>query len=505
MSTALAEDRLIGQVVAGRYEVLRRIGKGGMGSIYEVRHQRLQRNFALKTLSEDLAQNTEALARFRREADIIARLRHPNIVEVVDWEDLPGGIPCIVMELLRGEPLSARIKREKQLSWETIALVGDRICSALAVAHKAGVVHRDLKPENIFLHVDDAGEARPKLLDFGVSKVHNSLTIATADERLLGTPAYMSPEQADGIQAEIGPASDVWAVGAILFEMAAGQPAFQGPSVPSLLYQVCHGKPLELKGLRGNVPAAFLQVIADAMTRSNRRIRSADVLRARLRHAFSELPEIRYEETLEFELSDILDVEHEGTATTISSSAGQSIASTGPQRSGRRTPLLVAGLVAATAAAILVVQLNGNESRSVAPTPRAAAAPAPAPTPSPVVTAPAQPKSIQISITSTPPGAVVYRAVDGVRIGETPFSGTYKRGDGFAEFQLRLEGYELASISLPTTADGTREVALQKLVAKKQSRTAKKRTKKKRTKKKRSGTKKKPSGLGDGTINPFGN
>src|SRR5262249_38747262 len=153
-------------------------------------------SFALKTLTAEAAEDFEVLVRFRREAEIVAKLRHPNIVEVVDWDNVDG-VPYLVMEYLRGEPLKTRIQRGP-LAWPDLALIADQMMSALAVAHRAGVVHRDLKPENIFLTRDDSGEERAKLLDFGISKLRDSKTFATTDARLLGTPAYMAPEQAEG-------------------------------------------------------------------------------------------------------------------------------------------------------------------------------------------------------------------------------------------------------------------------------------------------------------------
>src|SRR6185503_1822821 len=127
-----------------------------------------------------------------------------------------------------------------QLAWPQLARVADQVLAALSIAHANGIVHRDLKPQNIFLAQDDSGDERVKLLDFGVSKVRDSKSLVTTDARLLGTPAYMSPEQSEGRADDIGTHTDVWAVGTILQEMATGEMAFGGPSLPSVLYKVCH-------------------------------------------------------------------------------------------------------------------------------------------------------------------------------------------------------------------------------------------------------------------------
>ena len=150
-------DPLIGKIVGGRYQVIRLIAHGGMGDVYELRHQRVNRTFALKTLARELLNNPQSLQRFRREADVVASFRHPNIVEIVDWETLDDGSPCIVMEYLRGEDLASLIARQGPMPWRQIAILADQALSALTVAHRAGIVHRDLKPQNIFVVYDDAG------------------------------------------------------------------------------------------------------------------------------------------------------------------------------------------------------------------------------------------------------------------------------------------------------------------------------------------------------------
>jgi serine/threonine protein kinase len=283
-------DPLVGQVVGGRYEIVRLIGRGGMGAIYEVRNTRLGRAFALKMLIGEAAEDDEVLARFRREADVIAKIKHPNIVEVIDWEQLEDGSPCMVLEYLQGEDLGSRIRAQGQLAWPLIAMVGDQVLGALSVAHAAGVVHRDLKPQNIFLSVDDAGEERVKLLDFGVSKIRDSRSLVTTDARLIGTPSYMSPEQAEGRHDDVGPQTDLWAVGAIMYEMATGDLAFEGASMPAVLYRICSKDADRVDGSRVDAPLPFTELIASALTRElPKRVARADVFRARLREALADV------------------------------------------------------------------------------------------------------------------------------------------------------------------------------------------------------------------------
>ncbi|HEX5061411.1 MAG TPA: serine/threonine-protein kinase, partial [Kofleriaceae bacterium] len=289
---------LIGTVVGGRYEIVRLIGKGGMGAIYEVRNTRLGRQFALKTLTGDAAANPEVLLRFRREADVIAKIKHPNIVEVIDWESLADGSPAMVMEYLHGEDLGERIK-EGPLRWPQIARIADQVLAALSVAHANGIVHRDLKPQNIFLAQDDSGDERVKLLDFGVSKVRDSKSLVTTDARLLGTPAYMSPEQSEGRAEDVGTHSDVWAMGAILYEMATGEVPFDADNLPAILYKICHSKAAPITKKRADAPEPFIELVDETLERDiSKRISDATVLRVRLREALRNLAGVQFVDTL---------------------------------------------------------------------------------------------------------------------------------------------------------------------------------------------------------------
>jgi eukaryotic-like serine/threonine-protein kinase len=230
----------IGSILADTYRIVAPLGAGGMGSVWTAEHLRLPgKRAAVKVLHTTIASG-DVLVRFRREAEITSRIGHPNIVEVLDFNTLPTGEPFLVMELLTGESLSARLKRGP-IPERSALDIARQIGSALFAAHGMNIVHRDLKPDNIFLCPRDVdGELRDhvKVLDFGISKIRNSQTVVTQDAMVLGTPYYMSPEQASGKNHEIDGRTDIFALGSIVFEMLTGQTAFPGDSVPAVIFQV---------------------------------------------------------------------------------------------------------------------------------------------------------------------------------------------------------------------------------------------------------------------------
>jgi serine/threonine-protein kinase len=256
---------MIGRVPGDTYRVERLIGKGAMGAVYEVTHLRLGRRFALKMLHEELAADAVALSRFEREARTAGALGHPNIVDVVDFNATPDGASYLVMELLEGEDLATRLGREPRLPLaEAVAIVG-QVASALEAAHQRGVVHRDLKPENILLARGQGDATVVKVLDFGISKVLGAASKLTGTDALLGTPEYMSPEQAEERSGEVDARSDIFSLGAIAYRLLAGTEPFAARSVPSLLYKVAYVEPAPLRELRPDLPAAVSEAIARAM------------------------------------------------------------------------------------------------------------------------------------------------------------------------------------------------------------------------------------------------
>ena len=262
----------VGSVIADTYTLEALIGRGGMGAVFSATHKRLPgKRVAIKMLHAEVA-DEEVLARFKREAEIASRLGHPNIVQVHDFNVLPDGTPYLVLELLEGQTLAQRL-REGPVPLEQTMTIVRQIGSALAAAHREGIVHRDLKPQNIFLvptEVQGRVVEIAKVLDFGISKIRGSQTVQTQDSTLLGTPQYMAPEQALGQHAKVDERTDVFALGAIAYEMLGGYPAFIGASIPEVVFKVVYEQPIPLEqaapGLAVNVKAAIERAMAKAST-----------------------------------------------------------------------------------------------------------------------------------------------------------------------------------------------------------------------------------------------
>jgi serine/threonine-protein kinase len=226
-------DPYLGKTLADRYEVIAYLGRGSMGTVYSCRHRVLDKRFAIKIIRQDLARDAEAVSRFVTEAKAASGIGSKHIVEVFDFGELPDGAAYIVMEQLEGQTLYQLIADTPRLSISRALGIAIQIADALGAAHAAGVVHRDLKPDNVFLV---RGEDEPdfvKILDFGIAKVLRSGSKLTQAGSVMGTPAYMSPEQAMGTATDLR--TDIYALGIMLYEMAAGQVPFDAESPLAVL------------------------------------------------------------------------------------------------------------------------------------------------------------------------------------------------------------------------------------------------------------------------------
>ena len=259
---------LVGSVLGGSYRITRLIGQGGMGAVYEGVQTRLERRVAVKLMARELSSNPEAIARFRREAEVTSQIGHPHIVQVFDFGQAPGGEPYIVMEYLEGEDLEKRIQRVGQLPLAAASQIVRQVSSALSATHAKGIVHRDLKPANVFLLSVEGETDFVKVVDFGISKVRSASTKLTAALAVMGTPNYMAPEQAAGRVNDIDARTDQWALACIAYELVAGRPPFVGEDVASLLYQVIHQAPDPLAAFNPGLPGAVDGVLRRALSKT---------------------------------------------------------------------------------------------------------------------------------------------------------------------------------------------------------------------------------------------
>lgn len=255
-----------GQIIEGKYRIVRVLGVGGMGSVYEGENTRIRRRVAIKVLHASVAQKGDFVQRFEREAQAAGRIGSQHIVEVLDLGNLPSGDRFMVMEFLEGEPLTDRIKRQGRLAPQECAFLAAQLLSGLAAAHQAGIIHRDLKPDNIFI-VQRGGADFVKIVDFGVSKFTNagddmSMTRTGA---VMGTPYYMSPEQARG-QA-IDHRSDVYSVGVVCYQALTGQLPFNAETFNELLFKIALETPEPIEKLLPNFDPALAAVIRRSMER----------------------------------------------------------------------------------------------------------------------------------------------------------------------------------------------------------------------------------------------
>jgi eukaryotic-like serine/threonine-protein kinase len=254
-----------GHLLGGKYRIVRRIGVGGMGSVYEAKHAGLGTPVAIKVLLQQLAKVPTVADRFRREAQVSATLKSPHVIQVTDVDQLPDGRPYLVMELLEGESLQEHLEKVKSLSREEAVDLGLQILLGLECAHALGVVHRDLKPGNVFLDTRGVGRIA-KLLDFGVAKVKASpeFQALTRPGMVMGTPEYMAPEQAfSADQADAR--SDLFSVGVILYEMLSGALPAQGSLPIAVAHQVMTNKVRPLRELCPGLPEGLLTLVHRAM------------------------------------------------------------------------------------------------------------------------------------------------------------------------------------------------------------------------------------------------
>lgn len=274
---AADDNQWIGREIEGRYRITRLLGEGGMGSVFVAEQLRLQKEVALKVIRPEFAGNGEVAARFAREAMATAQFEHPNVVSAIDYGTLPEGGAYFVLQLVSGESLRSLLDRERSLPWARACDVAAQIADALSAARAAGIVHRDLKPDNILIQAREDGGALAKVLDFGIAHVRSAGAESTTQlagtqltrvGTIIGTPGYMSPEQAVG--EVVDHRSDIYALGAVLWESIVGAPLWDAPDVPSLFGRQLSETPLTMTvaSKRTDIPRELEDLVTRILARS---------------------------------------------------------------------------------------------------------------------------------------------------------------------------------------------------------------------------------------------
>jgi serine/threonine protein kinase len=258
------QDPFFGKLIKGRYQVHRKIGEGGMGTVYLAEQVSVGRKVALKLLQGSYASDDDFISRFRREAQLAASLNHRNIVTIYDFDQGNDGTLFIAMEYLAGEKLSDVIRRDGPLDIVRAVRLGIQIAEGLNAAHRAGIIHRDIKSDNIMI-VDDDCREDVKIMDFGIARPRDTGTMnqLTRMGMIMGTPAYMAPEQAEG--AEVSDKTDIYALGIVLYEMLSGSVPFRATTPGAVLIKQLQEMPVSLRKLRREVPADVERIVMKAL------------------------------------------------------------------------------------------------------------------------------------------------------------------------------------------------------------------------------------------------
>ncbi|MDJ0764674.1 MAG: protein kinase [Myxococcota bacterium] len=465
----------VGTILDGKYELGRLIGEGGMGTVYEATHRLIRRRLAVKFLHSQFVTSQEVVTRFQREAQAAAAIGHENIIEVTDMGSAPDGAPYIVMEYLEGNDLKQLIAKEGVLPPARAAHIAGQALFALQAAHQVGIIHRDIKPENIYLIDKPNRTDYVKLLDFGISKFRSleaeGMKGLTQTGTVLGTPYYMSPEQARGDQ-NLSARSDIYAMGVILYQMLTGRLPFDAPNYNALLIKILTEDPDPPEAVNPDIPADLAATIKVSMARD---------------------PSARFDDCLAFRNQLASHIPGESAIqldtglSPASRTAVRAALATGTEtplemtRTGLLAPKRKWGLIAggflglAVVASVIFMLVRPSD----APSPNAAAAPSSTGSALEVanddekatgnqphsadVAADADKEEIRVKIAANPKTATI--KIDGQPLAGNPFEGIFVKDGQRHKVEIAAAGYktEIADISFKT--DQTLSYSLMKIEA----------------------------------------
>ncbi len=466
------QDPLIGQMVGGRFLVLKKIGSGGMGSVYRARQEGMDRDVAIKVLLGDLKSNDTVLRRFTLEALAVSRLRHPNTIQIFDYGQTLDGNPYIAMELLEGLTLYDLLRKERPLPIRRALRVMAQVAQSLAEAHGKEIVHRDLKPENIFLVNVSDNPDYVKVLDFGVAKLRDHKSEAgtlTQAGSIFGTPRYMSPEQCSA--QPVDARSDLYTLGVILYEMVTGNAPFAGDQALQLLLAHVNEAPVPPSKATDKqvIPAEVEDLVLQLLEkRPEKRVQAAGEFAKRCQELADSLP-TAFDQHVDSAAAESLGV-RVGSTTTSAELTARTVR---PIVAGEQTadlsavpelilappaapkwPLALGAAVAAGAVAVglwfatrppeVVVRTEFVKEQIAVPVP-----------------ALVDDKLVRITVNTNPPGAQILRA--GKLLGTTNATLDLPKGGPNESWQLLRDGYEPHTIEISYASAQVMSVELKKL------------------------------------------
>jgi serine/threonine protein kinase len=432
----------------GSYRILHKLGEGGMGAVFEGVHTGIGRHAAIKVLHAEHAVRTDVVQRFFNEARAVNLIDHPALVQIWDFGQGSDGTAYIVMEFLRGESLGKKIKREGPLAVTDALDITRQIAGALAAVHAQQIVHRDLKPDNVMLvpNADGSGRLLAKLLDFGIAKLMEGKQagdVQTSTDMVLGTPAYMSPEQCRGANKVDGRA-DVYSLGVMLYEMLGGRRPFiaEGSGAGAVFGMHMYEEPRPIREHAPNIPDNVATLVHRLLIKDrNLRPTSSEVVQ--LIQQLSEGGGIAVPTpSVQSSRVSLLDEPRSSSdPTTLGSSVGESP----PAGVRRRQAILSAALVFAVALSVVLFAVLGRWPS--APSPPVAASAPERKTPQPSAPTVAS-RTVVWSIASMPAGAEVVNKSTGSVLGPTPLTHTQPAAAGQVVLSIRLPGYQPTDVVL---------------------------------------------------------
>ena len=486
-----------GSVILGKYRIDEILGQGGMGIVARAHHLDLDQAVAIKCLKSEMVARQEVVQRFSREAQASVRLKSEHVCHVFDVGRLPGGAPFIVMEFLQGTDLEELMEQHGVHSAGVAVDLVLQACAALAEAHSLGIVHRDIKPANLFVTTGLDGRWLLKVLDFGISKAVSTDSALTQAQAILGTPAYMAPEQIRSSR-DAEPRSDMWSLGVVLYELLAGKRPFDGSGFSEVVLKVV-AEPLPRPTVP--LPDGLAQIVDRCLQKDpQQRYQSvAHLAEALCPYAGDALTATRiaatayrvlgYERPGAATRSHVSEHSNQRSLSTLRSSAGEAL---GRPLRERRWIASATGAALAAAAALLLVLVNGDGSREESPQPtalgeRVASTAVPAdetvpdrergetvppaesneadeadePSESEEMTFEPDDITFEIRLLSDPMGADVVNADTDEVVGITPYRQTRSTTEAQElVFHLRKSGFEQYTLRLPSGSDIERHVAL---------------------------------------------